>query len=188
MAWRLPTSFTDSDNKWNNEAQSYDGNIGTGANSPNSVARTWGSYIELNITSISCDKIRFNALYNANINSISVDVYYSNAWHNIFEGVYTHQTWEEKTIGSTQNVTKTRIRFYAKKAATAYLYELEFNEILPTSEYYQNISGGLTFISSISKSIKLKLFGRLDLLGQWGKSRKHYISVGTGATIIGKKE
>ena len=130
MAWVKPTSFSDPDNKWNSEALSYDDSLETSANSPNAAARTWGSYIELNIASISCDKVRFYAYYNAAyINSVSIDVYYSGAWHNIYEGAYISQTWEEKAIGSTQDVTAARVRFYAKKAATAYLYEFEFNEI-----------------------------------------------------------
>ena len=128
--WVSPTDFVDPDNKWNSEILSYDENIETAANSPNDSARTWGSYLELNIASISCNSIRFYAYYNAaDINEISIDVYYVGGWHNIYEGAYVSQTWTEKAIGSTQDVTAARIRFYAKKVATAYLYEFEFNEI-----------------------------------------------------------
>ena len=129
--WVSPTGFNDPDSAWNNEAQAYDGNVETAAGSPNGSARTWGSYLELSIDSISCDSIRFYAYYSAaDINAVSIDVYYSGGWHNIYEGVYVSQTWEEKAIGSTQDVTAARVRFYAKKAATAYLYEFEFNEIV----------------------------------------------------------
>ena len=163
MAWKKPTSFNDIDNTWNNEEQAYDDNTETGADSPNNTARTWGGYIELNIASLSCDSIRFNALYNAaNINSASLDVYYLDNWHNIFEGIYLHNTWEEKAIGSIQDVTAARMRFYAKKTATAYLYELEFNEVSTEPQQYQQ---GIS--------------GELNLSGQWGKRRKHYIKVGT---------
>ena len=128
--WVSPTGFNDPDSAWNSETLAYDGNVETSANSPNGSARTWGSYVELNIDSVSCDSIRFYAYYSAaDINEISVDVYYSGSWHNIYEGVYISQTWTEKAIGSTQDVTAARVRFYAKKAATAYLYEFEFNEI-----------------------------------------------------------
>jgi len=156
MGWVSPTSFTDPDSVWNNEEQAYNGSTSSGADSPNGSARTWGSYIELNIASISCDTIRFNALYNAaDINSISVDVYYSSAWNNIFEGIYVHNTWEEKAIGSTENVTAARVMFYAKKTATAYLYELEFNEVAAEpQQYQQGISGGITFMNNMNnKSI-----------------------------------
>ena len=127
--WVSPTNFNDPDNKWNSETLAYDDNISTGADSPNITARTWSSYVEFNIASISCDKIRYYAFYNANINQISVDVYYSGGWHNIYEGIQLNQTWEEKAIGSTQDVTAVRVRFYAKKVDTAYLYEIEFNEV-----------------------------------------------------------
>jgi len=128
--WVSPTGFNDPDSLWNSETLAYDVDTGTGANSYNGTARTWGSYVELNIASISCNSIRFYAYYSAaDINSVSIDVYYSGAWHNIFEGIYVNQTWEEKAIGSTQDVTAARVRFYAKKTATAYLYEFEFNEI-----------------------------------------------------------
>ncbi len=173
MAWTKPTSFTDSDSKWNAEEQAYDDNTGTGADSPNNTAKTWGSYIELNIASLSCDKIRFNALYNvANINEISVDVYYLGSWHNIFEGSYVNQTWTEKAIGTTEDVTAARVKFYAKKAATAYLYELEFNEILPANEYYQNVSGGLTFTGLMIKSSLLTLMGSIGFLSSINRLAK----------------
>lgn len=145
MAWKLPTSFSDPNSEWNNEVQAYDENTGTGADSPNGLARTWGSYLELNIDSTACDKIRFYAHF-GDIQKISIDVYYASGWHNIFEDAFANQTWEEKVIGSTEDVTKARIRFYAKKADTAYLYEFEFNEISGDFEYIG--SGSFTWLGT----------------------------------------
>ena len=128
--WIKPTSFNDPDSKWNNEHLAYDGNLTWGADCPITVARTWSSYAEFNVDSTPCDSIRFYARYSAaDINQISVDVFYSGSWHNIFTGAFATQTWVEKAIGSTQDVTAVRVRFYAKKAGTANLYEIEFNEI-----------------------------------------------------------
>lgn len=156
MGWISPTGFNDPDSQWNNESQAYDNNTGTGADSYNGTARTWGSFIELNIGAIDCDKIRFYALYNAaNVNKIDIDLYYSGAWNDLYEGSYTNQTWVEKAIGSTENVTSARVRFYAKKATTAYLYEFEFNEIVAEpQQYYKEIGGNLNFKGNKNKSCK----------------------------------
>ena len=131
MGWVSPSSYIDPDNKWNQEVKVYDRNLDTAADTLITTSKTWSSYVEYTIASISCDKIRFNALYNAsNINNISIDVYYKSAWNNIYEGVYTNHDWVEKVIGSTQNITAVRVKFYSKSASiTAYLYELELNDL-----------------------------------------------------------
>ena len=149
-----PTSFTDSDSQWNSEELIYDGNTETGADSYNGTDRTWGSFIELNIGEISCDSIGFYAYYNAlDINSVDIDLYYNSTWNNLYEGIYDNQTWVEKVIGSTQNLTAARVRFYAKKAATAYLYEFEFSSI-GAQKYYKEIGSSLIFIKKIRRKIR----------------------------------
>lgn len=133
--WTSPTSFNDPDTKWENEANAYDENISSYASvtDPYIPAESWSSYLELNISSISCNKLRFYANDNAGlITEISLDVYYSAGWHNIYEGVFASDEWVEKAIGSTQDVTAMRFKFYnnhATLARNAFMKEADFYEI-----------------------------------------------------------
>ncbi|GAH44234.1 unnamed protein product, partial [marine sediment metagenome] len=46
--------------------------------------------------------------------------------NDLYEGVFGDQIWEEKSIETVEFATKARVRFYAKKADTAYLYAFQF--------------------------------------------------------------
>jgi len=126
--WLSPTGHEDGDNVWDNEELAYDENNSTYA--ATSVAITsWSSYLELTCPIMTCSKVRFSAYYNvAYINSISLDVYYSGAWHNIYEGVFVNNLWNEKAIGSIQTVTAMRAKFYNTYSTvrTAGWYEADF--------------------------------------------------------------
>jgi len=128
--WLSPTGYVDADSGWTNEANAYDENTTTKA-LVTIPASSWSSYLELTHSAISCSKVRFNAYYYATeITQISLDVYYSDAWHNIYEGIFTLNEWVEKEIGSTQSVTAMRIKLYNIKVSqisnwTA-LYEADF--------------------------------------------------------------
>jgi len=127
-AWESPTGFNDPDSKWSDETLAYDRNVGTHATNP-IPTNSWGSYIELTHSALSCSKVRFWAIYNeSTISQISLDVYYLSAWHNIYEGAFAHYEWVEKAIGSTQTVTAMRIKFYNNYSSTynAQLKEANF--------------------------------------------------------------
>jgi len=127
--WLSPTGYVDPDSKWINEGLAYDENITTASVNQNVATESWSSYIELTHSAISCSKVRFDATYNsAYITSISLDVYYSSDWHNIYEGIFNHHVWVEKEIGSIQTVTAMRMKFYNSNAyvAFAYVYEVDF--------------------------------------------------------------
>ena len=130
MAWTSPTSFNDPNSKWSSEEQSYDGQVETAASSFINKKSTWSYFIELEIDEIICKTIRFHALSSADITQIDVDLYYQGDWHDLYEGAFDDATWVEKSMVNHQYVTKARVRFYASAAATAYLYEFEFNEIV----------------------------------------------------------
>ena len=127
--WVSPTGHVDPDTAWVDEDDAYDEKLLTNSRSdvsPNS----WSSYLELTIDAVSCSKVRFWATYDvATINQISLDVYYLDAWHNIYEGIFTRTEWVEKEIGSTQTVTAMRVKFYNDDDAvlrTARLFEADF--------------------------------------------------------------
>jgi len=126
--WILPTGFNDPGECWDAEAEAYDGEKITRATSV-VPASSWGCYLELTCAAISCSKVRFYAYYYAtSIDQISLDVYYSGTWHNIYEGIFADREWVEKEIGSIQTVTAMRAKFHninlTRKAA--YCYETAF--------------------------------------------------------------
>jgi len=125
--WLSPTGHVDPDNVWIEEVKVYDEDLGLAAKYT-IPPTSWSSYLELTIAAISCSKVRFSAYYNASyINQISLDVYYSSGWHNIYEGTYAHRVWVEKEIGSTQTVTAMRVKFYnSGNEDIAYMYETDF--------------------------------------------------------------
>ncbi|MFC1937408.1 LamG domain-containing protein [Chloroflexota bacterium] len=133
MGWISPTGHNDPDTAWNDEAQSYDGNTGTGATCPNIASNSWGSHLELTHSELKCSAIRFNAYYvSGEIEQIDLDVYYGGAWHDLYQGTFADGTWEVKETGSSESVTKARARFYNEHdsiAQTAILYELEFWQV-----------------------------------------------------------
>jgi hypothetical protein len=134
--WVSPSGFVDPDTVWDTEEKAYDENLG-GTPALTSVSlNSWSSYIELSIDAISCSKVRTYAYYNAaTINEISVDVYYSAGWHNIYEGVYENNVWKEHLIGSTQTVTAMRVKFYNDDGSdhNANFFEAGFWKIETTS-------------------------------------------------------
>lgn len=132
-AWVSPTGHVAGD--WQAEANAYDEDTGVATNFLNIPENSWSDYLELTISSITCSKVRFYAYYNAaTINSIILEVYYSAGWHEIYEGVFADKEWVEKAIGSTQDVTSMRMKFYNDGAAThSYVYEVDFWEILEGS-------------------------------------------------------
>jgi len=130
--WLSPTGYVDSEGYWSAEYNAYDENTTTAANhnNPSVPPLSWSSYLEITISAMNCSKVRFWAYYSSTtINQISLDVYYSAGWHNIYEGAFTDRVWVEKEIGSTQTVTAMRVKFYnidVATARTAYLYEADF--------------------------------------------------------------
>ena len=118
--WVSPTGHNDPDSAWVDEARAYDGNTWTwavtGSTSP----------LEFTIASIACDKVRIQTAL-VNRDPVAVDVYYDDAWHNIYEGAAIAGEWVECPIGSTQDVTGGRFNF----PTGGYLAEFEFNQVPP---------------------------------------------------------
>ena len=135
--WITPTGHSDPDSAWTGPPYAYDENLSTYAKNDHGGGRI-GKYLELNVTAIPCNKIRLYAdeyyydfgHYYVNPN-VSIDVYYSAAWHNIFEGTITRNTWVNKSIGSDETVTKARIKSNNAADTThdLYLKEFEFWDI-----------------------------------------------------------
>jgi len=136
MAWIKPTGFVDSENKWTDEAFSYDDHTGTYAY--NAVPKSsWGAFIELTHLSMSCNKVRFDAFYEAGyVESIDVDAYYDGTWNHLYEGTFLNHEWVEKLLASTKIITVFRFRFYNVNAIyernTALIEVNYFEPVAPT--------------------------------------------------------
>lgn len=118
--WLSPTGHNDPDAVWANEGQAYDSNLITYASLDASGP---GRFLELDITSILCSKIRFYAIGG---DTVDIDLYYNSTWNHLYDGAYAEGTWVEIDLGSMQRVTKARITFSASVFGGAYLYEFEF--------------------------------------------------------------
>lgn len=122
-----PTGFNDPDNAWNNEANAYDNNL-------SSVAITYYPtvhFLELTTSEVLCSSVRFYASVAGTGNKeINLDVYYSGAWHDVYQGDFTAATWERKELGGTYSVTKARITLTSDGLFTsASLYEFDFETV-----------------------------------------------------------
>ena len=110
-----PTGFVDPDSSWTYETQAYD-NITTQANGAYTTipGSSWSDFIELTIGAINCTKIKYylDDSGGGDISIVDVDVYYSGAWHNIYQGAFTPYIWVEKELGATYSVTAMRYKFY----------------------------------------------------------------------------
>lgn len=104
---------------WDNEANAYDGNTGTFADTTLPAAGNWSGYIELYIPAISCSSVRWwwSESVNNAVGGIDIDLYYDDAWNHTYteeavgcagEGAYATQA-----IGATKIVTALRVRFKA---------------------------------------------------------------------------
>jgi len=126
MAWVSPTGFNDPSGDWINEARAYDDKTTTWAEDE----PCGGNWLELTLSSpISCDKIRaWTRDYYWDLLEVEIEVYYSDAWHNIFTGFLAVNQFVEKSIGSTEIVSKGRIK-EPGGSWCAYVAEFDFNEV-----------------------------------------------------------
>lgn len=134
MAWISPTG--DSGGDWGNRIYARDNNTDTYAET---VAYwgylVWTGFLTLTHTALYCDKIKYY-IGTVEIFEVDIDVYYSGAWHHVFQGAEALNNWHEHSLGGTYSVTAVRIRkrlTFLDGDFKAYFYDLQFNELfLPT--------------------------------------------------------
>ena len=128
--WILPTGHSDPNSTWSDEALAYDDDTSTYAMSSYLVYPGWGDVLVFTHASFSCSKIRFNAgHYAGGTDSIDVDVYYSSAWHNVYEGDFEGEAWIEADLGGVYAVTQARVRMQHTTSPFAKFYEFGFYSI-----------------------------------------------------------
>ena len=122
--WVRPTSHNDPDGAWSNEANAYDGNIVTYASTPNHPDGIWTHFLEFSVASIKCNKLMFYAKNDDDMVGIliNIDAYYGGAWHDVYSGTFTYDTYVEKSLGATYDVTKLRVNFYNDVTGDTFVY------------------------------------------------------------------
>jgi len=135
--WYLPTAHFDSENTWDNETLIYDDNDTT-AGTTVIGAKAWSDFIILDTYSgLEILQIKFLAYQKGvlGVEEIDIDLYYDSQWNDLYEGVFNDQVWTYIDVIPSQLSNEARVRFYAKKADTAYLYGFEFENLTYTSQY-----------------------------------------------------
>lgn len=93
---------------------------------------SWSDYLTLTRDAFNCDTVKFYADYDAaSIDMIDLDAYYTAAWHDVYEGAFTDETWIEKTVSASPvSVTQVRARFrnIAIDTQTAGVYEVSLRQ------------------------------------------------------------
>lgn len=147
--WMTPTGVTDYGG-WGNDALIYDDNTGNYADHAGVVAAGgWSGYIGATLTATSCDSVRFwasSANGATHIDTVDIDAYYDSAWHDVYQGTFTHGEWITKYMPEgTQSVTEFRFRFqnnHASVTDTAYLHEVDFGIITTETIDVPSLSAG----------------------------------------------
>jgi len=174
MAWLSPTGFVDSGSVWTGEAFAYDEDTETFAYA-SAPKGAWTNYLELTHSAIDCNKVQiWVSILIVNINAIEVDVYYNDAWQNIYSGSIITDQFVEYPIGSTQFVTSLRIRFYSTKASTGgcRVHEADFWEGV---KWLVGTSNGVAGVSGIVKRNRVitgSVVGTASVAGIVKASRK----------------
>ena len=136
--WVSPTEHIVS--AWWNEERIYDEDIST-YSATNVSGKAWSAFVRLTREATLCNKIRlYITYYLGRVDIIDIDAYYDDAWHDVYEGDYTHECdetgnpleWYEKEIPEgIKTITEFRIRVY-NSGATNYgvgLYEVDFFKV-----------------------------------------------------------
>ena len=141
--WILPTGHIDlgGSRGWWNETRMYDGSLLQSSNY-NVNNASWSNFIRLTHAPMLCNKMRiYSTYFLGHVDIIDIDVYYDDAWHDVYEGYNEIETteygnpleWFEKEIPEgVKTITEFRIRAYNSHPTTDYgcgIFEVEFFEV-----------------------------------------------------------
>jgi len=169
--WYTPDIHYDPDNTWEDETLIYDGLDNTAGSSVVSDAKTWSSFILLDVyIELHCEKVKFLAKYTGptGVESIDIDLYYNSQWNDLYEGVFDNEVWTEIELPSPQFLYSARVRFYAKKADTALLYGFEFwNPAITVGTEPANRSSSLANRTMVNKDTPANGTGTITSIEIW---------------------
>jgi len=109
--WLRPTGHVA--NGWNDAELAYDGWTDTRAEVVNVGTQSWSPYLEFNILPTEISAVRWWGSSPVSPRTVQVLVFYSGAWHLIYEGSAV-KMWDEglPIPGGAQVISGARIRFY----------------------------------------------------------------------------
>lgn len=136
-----PTSYTDVSGTWLNETLIYDGNTGTFGYA-NIADGNWSDYIILTRAAVYTDTISIDWRNSANIDDSDIDVYYESAWHDLYNGNISSDTWVNYDIGSVESVTQVRVKVHRTGGAVPCIDELVFQREIEANINLTGISSG----------------------------------------------
>ena len=158
--WTSPTGYEDADSRWGLETYAYDDAFGVIGAEPDIPASSWGSFLNLTITATNCSKLRFYTIDSYGfVDLVDLDVYYSSAWHDVYNGTFTDGMWIDKSLGGTYSVTKARIRFHNPTVYSKTIDLLEFD--FGCNETATTIDATATGISGGEHIIKVMANGTI---------------------------
>jgi len=109
-AWLTPTGHTDPDSGWNNEANAYDGNTATYAESDTVTMNDWTDFIYLTFPAgTKADSARYYADAGGSAEEIDIDAYVDSSWVDVYSGSFDDLAWETKEF-SEGVTTQVRVR------------------------------------------------------------------------------
>ena len=123
--WTTPTSHTDPDTVWNDEANAYDDNTGSMADT--GAITGWSGPLDLYYSdNIGINQLRYWG--GGGITTIRFSLYYDDQWNIVFEGAEVPGSWQ--TIPFDFTVTdRIRIHTYYATAAARAIYEVDFGSV-----------------------------------------------------------
>lgn len=154
-SWESPTSATGA--SWTDRDKTYDENTGTFA-WDDIGTDAWSGDITISIGAVQCSQFRhWVSRESVDVNEIDIDVYYSGAWHDIYQGgTFTVDDWETREIGSVETVTAVKFRFYNDNVGVfqmAYVNEVDFESLDTTQVTATGVSTGEHTIRTTTRSV-----------------------------------
>ncbi|UCF49719.1 MAG: carboxypeptidase regulatory-like domain-containing protein, partial [Thermoplasmatales archaeon] len=120
--------------EWHDEEEAHDNQLDTASYTDIYWGLTWHWTEPLELflhSSFNCDKVRIYAKYIENrCDQTKVEIYYNNAWHEVYTGSFNHKSWYEIEFDNEYIISKARVSFRIKKyfgvPTNAELYEFNF--------------------------------------------------------------
>lgn len=127
--WDSPISVSG----WTNSANISDDDTGTTA-SKSTTFGTWSTYITAQLPPTWTDVVRvWVSEQHPTINSWEIDLYYDGAWQNVWSDDIPTGAWQNAAVGSFNEVTQARVRFYNNNGSstlTGYIHEFDINHAI----------------------------------------------------------
>lgn len=140
--WASPISVSDTQDRWDDEADSIDENISSYARHTCYIY-DWDERLEFTVPVCECSKIKFS-IGTAGYGCAVRAHYYDGSWHTVGAiDIGETQAWYELSLGGLRTITKFALDFYITGLGDfTYLYEVEYYVINSTSQNKITLEAG----------------------------------------------